>query len=398
MFSAYVHIPFCLQKCHYCDFYSLGWGEKRLPETDYVQALSQEMTRWTQCVKRAGAGPWESIFFGGGTPSLFSAEAIGQILGELGEYLPWDATTEITLEMNPKTADPNKLRAYRSLGVNRISLGIQSLEDALLERLGRAHNREDALRTLLWIEDASFPRYSVDLMYGLPYQGLGHVEDTLDALQNYPLKHLSAYELILEEHTPFYHRYRYDQSPLPPTGKVLEMRKTIANFVQRRGMKRYEISNWAAPGFESLHNLRYWDYKSFIGLGASAVSFLRWEELTEEIQREYSGESQPYGVRITNPKDLKTYLKDSSQWEGVSLEWVDHATAHLEWVMMGLRKAGGISKEAFHAQFGVDFPQRSCEAVQEGIRKGWFDTEDSLIYFSPEGVLWSNEAIQLFMD
>ncbi|MDX1387203.1 MAG: radical SAM protein, partial [bacterium] len=159
MYSAYLHIPFCLSKCHYCDFYSLGWGEKSLPEEEYVQALSQEMSRWTGCVKMERANPWKSVFFGGGTPSLLSAQALDKILKALEILLPWDASTELSLEMNPKTADPKKLKDYRSIGVNRVSLGVQSLEEPLLENLGRAHNGKDALQSLEWIMAAPFSNF-----------------------------------------------------------------------------------------------------------------------------------------------------------------------------------------------------------------------------------------------
>jgi len=190
--SFYIHIPFCPTKCPYCDFYSLGMEGKGLPEKAYVQALKQEIARWAWCVKKESLEEIESIFFGGGTPSLFSAAAIEEILAAVEKWIPRQAQAEVTLEMNPKTADPKKMDQFKLAGINRVSMGVQSLDNDLLKVLGRVHNREEALQCLTWALEAQFPQVNLDLMYGLPHQDLSQLQDTLTALKGFPLQHLSA--------------------------------------------------------------------------------------------------------------------------------------------------------------------------------------------------------------
>lgn len=398
--SFYIHIPFCPTKCPYCDFYSLGMEGKGLPEKAYVQALRQEIARWTWCVKKDALEEAESIFFGGGTPSLFSAAAIEEILTALTKWIPLRAAAEVTLEMNPKTADPKKMAQFKGAGINRISMGVQSLDNDLLRVLGRAHNREEALECLTWALEAQFPQVNLDLMLGLPHQNLSQLLDTLKTLKDFPLHHLSAYELILEEHTPFYERYHKDRKPLPTTELVIEMRHAVEDFALFHGMMPYEISNWSKKGYESRHNLKYWEYGSFVGLGTSAVSFLRWEQLSQEFIQKYwegSGKEEPYGVRMTNPRNLRQYMESPQTLDSSQFEWIDQSTARLEFIMMGLRKTQGIRYKDFLNLFSGPFPERFQKALGEGEEKGWLKGDASGFRLRKEGVLLSNEAIQLFM-
>jgi oxygen-independent coproporphyrinogen-3 oxidase len=411
MISRYLHIPFCLSKCHYCDFYSLGWGKAPIPEEEFCGALRQEWEQRRQELFPSTLEPVPTVFFGGGTPSLLSPDAVGKILEEIplsrGERVPEGrvngsivtVVTEVTLELNPKTADRRKLEEFKRLGVNRVSMGVQSLDDGILEKLGRAHSAREALESLEMALEAGFDGVNVDIMYGLPYQTLEHLHHTLAGLAPFPLTHLSAYELILEEGTPFYEFYRYDRKPLPNTEAILQMRSAIESFAQRKGMAIYEISNWARSGEECRHNLRYWDYESFLGLGPGAVSFLRWEQLGAELQghwQDYFG-AIPYGLRWTNPRDLRRYMERPEFLNPASLEWISPDTARAEFMMMGLRKADGIRYGDFQKKFQISLPEIFRQGMEHARKRGWVLEDEEGIRLTDLGRQFSNEVMQEFL-
>jgi oxygen-independent coproporphyrinogen-3 oxidase len=221
----------------------------------------------------------------------------------------------------------------------------------------------------------------------------------LGGLSHFPLTHLSAYELILEEHTPFYDRYRYDVKPLPDTEAILQMRSAIERFAQNHGMDLYEISNWARPGEECRHNLRYWDYESFLGLGAGAVSFLRWDQLGPALQSRWknSGDEIPYGLRWTNSRDLKKYLERPEQLNPETTEWILPNTAQTEFMMMGLRKAGGIRYRDFQGKFQSSLPEIFYRGIERSVQRGWIREDGEGIALTNLGRQFSNEVLQDFL-
>lgn len=401
----YVHVPFCVAKCHYCDFYSLGMGDKSLPEQEFTQALHCEIGLWQNWLKPEVLSSPASIFFGGGTPSLLQAKSIQQILAHLFSLWPQNFNAqhlEITLEMNPRTASLKKLESLREAGVNRISMGVQSLKDDLLKNLGREHNSAAVFETLKILKDLAWQNFSIDLMYGLPQQSLRDFQKTLDAIQPYALKHLSAYELILEEHTPFFERYQYESDPLPQEQEILAMRQALQDFAAVKGLSPYEISNWATPGLECAHNLHYWHYGSFVGVGPSAASFLRWGELSPRGQQYFSQRlclktnAPPYGLRVTQVRSLKNYLKHfSAHQDGTPalVEAIDRATAMGEFFMMALRKSQGFHSQDFEEFFGEEIPQPQQNILHQFKQKGWLQKEQGQWAFTPEGVLLSNEVM-----
>ncbi len=399
MLSLYIHIPFCVSKCHYCDFNSFGLG-KALPGEDlYLEGLQRERDRWSRILSpeiREGA---KTLYFGGGTPSLFSPPMIEKILQEMTALLPIPAEIEKTLEMNPKTASLNKIKEFRQAGINRLSIGIQTLDPTSLKALGRAHDAEDALETVEWALEAGFERINVDLMVGLPAQTLKILQDTLAQLEKFPLQHVSAYELILEEGTPFYEGYRKGNLSLPSTEEVLEMRDGLESFVSKKGMQPYEISNYAKPGHESQHNCAYWDYESFIGLGAGAVSFLRINEISEEALKQMGlkRSSSLFGVRLTNPYSLKDYLEGASLLSSVEVEFIDRETAKGEFMMMGLRKRKGIQFSHFQKKFEEPFPERFYSIIVKAVDRGWMEADAGGCCFTNEGILLSNEVMREFL-
>jgi oxygen-independent coproporphyrinogen-3 oxidase len=338
-----------------------------------------------------------TVFFGGGTPSLFSPEAIGGILQDLTRKGP--AGTEVTLELNPKTANRKKLKEFKEVGINRISMGLQSLDDFILAKLGRAHSGREALESLTMVLETGFDGVNVDIMYGLPYQNLKVLEQTLEGLDSFPLGHLSAYELILEDHTPFYGRYRYDVKPLPDSQVILQMHAAIDQFAREKGMALYEISNWSKPGEQCRHNLHYWNYESFLGLGAGAVSFLRWDELGSKLQGRW-GDSQgiiPYGLRWTNVRQLKKYLESPDELKQETMEWISQETAQAEFMMMGLRKARGIRYRNFQEKFQVPLPQKFFQGIERSVERGWLQEDGEGIYLTHLGRQFSNEVMQEFI-
>jgi len=397
--ALYLHVPFCVSKCHYCDFNSFGIGTAPPPEAVYLDRIRREIAAAGRIL--ADDVPWlgETVFFGGGTPSIFSPEAIGAMLGELRTLLPIRSGAETTLEMNPKTASLEKMRGFRDAGINRFSIGVQTLDEDLLHGLARAHSAHDALQALSWAFESGTDRVSADLMYGLSGQTLRHVEASLAKLAQFPLQHLSAYELIVEEGTPFYDRYLEGRLPLPKTGQVLRMREMIHAFAAAKGMAGYEVSNFAVPGEESAHNLAYWNYDSFLGFGAGAVSFLRREQLSREMLAGIADHDpeQVYGVRWTNPRSLAEYQADWTPWGNGNLEAIRVSEAMGEFMMMGLRRNRGIRYSDFREKFGRDLPAEFFLGIADAERRGWLEADAEGCRFTESGMLLSNEVLQNFI-
>ncbi|HKY62280.1 MAG TPA: radical SAM family heme chaperone HemW [bacterium] len=398
MLSLYIHIPFCVSKCHYCDFNSAGIGRSALPEAEYLAALRREMGRWSGLLGPGAADRFDTVFFGGGTPSLFSAAGIEAVLTEAESLRPRRAGAEVSLELNPKTADLAKMRGFQQAGVNRLSIGVQTLDPGLLAELGRAHDPEEALQALSWGLDAGFEKLSIDLMYGLPKQEMRQLEATLAGLETYPLRHLSAYELIVEEETPFYDRHLRNRLPLPPEPDVEAMRRRVEQFAFAKGMKAYEISNYAAEGAEARHNLHYWNYDSFVGLGSGAVSLLKISELDPGFPSRLGAKAGPeaFALRLTNPRGLAEYQRTARCWDRVEVESISRPQAQGEFMMMGLRKREGVAYADFEACFGEPFPSDFAALVKRGEARGWIEADAAGCRFTEAGLALSNEFLREF--
>jgi oxygen-independent coproporphyrinogen-3 oxidase len=396
--SLYIHIPFCVSKCHYCDFNSAGIGRSAVPEAEYLAALRRELSRWTALLGPGAADRFDTVFFGGGTPSLFSPEGIDAVLAESAALRPRCPGAEVSLELNPKTADLDKMRGFREAGVGRLSIGVQTLDPTLLAELGRAHGPEEALQALSWGLEAGFEKVSIDLMYGLPKQDMSQLEETLARLENFPLRHLSAYELIVEEETPFYDRHLQKRLSLPPEPEVEAMRRRLEQFAFAKGMRAYEISNYASEGAEARHNMHYWNYDSFVGLGAGAVSFLKISELDSKFQAILGTEvgAEAFALRLTNPRGLADYQGSAPSWEKVEIEPISRAQAQGEFMMMGLRKREGVAYADFETCFGEPFPKDFAAIVQRGQDRGWIRAVSGACRFTESGLALSNEFLQEF--
>jgi len=339
--GVYVHVPFCERVCPYCDFAVVGVGELADERAArYVDALLAELeARRADFAGRRLA----SLYLGGGTPSLLQPSRVDQLCSAVLAAFPADAP-EITLEMNPGTVERERLPAFRDAGVNRVSVGVQSFADEALMRLGRAHGADEARATLDAAGAAGFAGLSIDLIFGAPGQRLAGVEaDVAEALTFHP-DHVSAYELTIEAGTPFALADGRGQLDRPGEGELLEMLGAVEAGLSAAGLHRYEISSYARPGREAVHNRRYWERRPVLGLGVAAVS------------SDPRGPGAPHGRRRTNPRDLAT-------WEAAALRGALDAAAAVEIlapvvargeaVFLALRTAAGLDAARFVEEFGA---------------------------------------------
>lgn len=368
MRSLYVHFPFCESKCHYCDFYSIG--RERAKDSDastFEAALQRECERQAPLLSERV----DTIFFGGGTPSMTPPESMARALRPLKLDEKIHAETEWTMEANPSSVDLERLKAYRSLGVNRISMGVQALRPDLLTMLGRVHSREAAFSALDAIFGAGYANVSVDLLCGVPGQSTADVERAMEELTQYPITHLSCYLLTL----PKSHRMFKD---LPKEDEQLEHLLTIDRFMRAKGFEHYEISNFAKPGKEARHNLAYWTGKSYLALGPSAHAF-----------------DAEKGLRWKNFSSLHKWADLLSRGESV-IEWTETLSAEqkdLEKWMLALRLAEGFPKAWLE---GTTPEMLSRQAKAKGlIQAGFLEpaADPSRLRLTPKGFALSDQVI-----
>lgn len=332
--GVYVHIPFCERICPYCDFAVVArrnLGE--VEEEKYVAALLGELTTRAPLFS---SHHLDTIYFGGGTPSLLRPDLIDQIIRSLKSEFA-GKPREITLEVNPSTIETNRLSGFRQAGVNRLSIGIQSFDDVVLKRLGRAHRAVDVDDIVPKARDAGFQNLSIDLIYGAPGQTYDSLERDLSLVGDCGPEHISAYSLTIEEGTPFAKADARGQLFLPPEEESLAMLDLVWGRLVGAGYNHYELSNFAKPGFSSLHNLRYWNRKPVLGLGMGACSF------------DPKTGAAPYGGRPENPRTLSEYLDRKSTPKDSSLS--PHEAAR-EAVFLALRTSRGLSVRRFIDEFG----------------------------------------------
>ena len=382
-FSLYIHIPYCISKCPYCDFNSHVVPE--IPEKQYTEALLRELDHYgSQDGWRNRAV--QSIFFGGGTPSTFKPASIGKILARAGATFPLLADCEITLEANPGTVDQENFFGYRDAGVNRISVGVQSFQPRLLKFLGRSHSADEARRALEVVQRAGFDNFSFDLIYANPGQTLSELAADLDEALSFQPPHLSAYNLTFEEGTPFGHEYRSGRMKPLSEDEEVAMAELVERKLKEAGLQRYEISNYARPGFHSRHNVNYWRAGDYLGLGAGAHSYQRMK--TDGVM----------GQRWSNEKTPGRYMALGME-SGVAVvdrEIIDETKAVGEFLFLGLRMTEGISNDEFCARFSkspVDFyPQ-----IRTWSDAGLMEERDGRLLFTRKGLLLTNSIFVQFV-
>ena len=368
-----MHLPWCLRKCPYCDFNS---HEQRgpLPIGEYVDALLADLDA---ALPGAQGRSLQSIFIGGGTPSLFPAVEVARLLAGIAARLPLAADAEVTLEANPGTAEAERFRGYREAGINRLSLGVQSFDPAQLRRLGRIHDEREAHRAVE-LAQASFERVNLDLMYALPEQDeAGALADARAALAT-GVTHLSFYQLSLEPNTVFFSR----PPPLPDDDAAAAIEAAVHAELAGAGFRRYEVSAWARPGAECRHNLNYWWFGDYLGIGAGAHAKITWPQ---GIRRE---------ARSRVPAD---YLRRAPAGEAVA-ERRELAAADVvfEFMMNALRLPRGVPEKLFSERTGL--PLAAAEpALTQALERGLLERSRGEIRPTPLGLRFLNDLVGLFL-
>lgn len=373
--SLYIHIPWCVRKCPYCDFNS-HTAEEGLPEQAYVAALLADLD---QDLPRAGGRTVETVFFGGGTPSLFSPEAIAAVLEGVKARLDLARGAEITLEANPGTAESGKFRGFREAGVNRLSIGVQSLNDRHLQALGRIHGRQEAIRAASLAKEAGFDNFNLDLMFGLPKQTQEEaLEDARAALALKPA-HLSFYQLTLEPNTLF-HKY---PPPLPGDEAVWDIQTACQALLAQAGFQQYEVSAYAREGFHCRHNENYWRFGDYLGLGAGAHG-----KLTDA-----SGNI----ARLWKVRHPSRYLETAGTPASIGgLDTLNPVDLPLEFLMNHLRLREGFKEAVFIERTGLAL-QTLEPGLSACIQSGLLERRSGTIFCTDKGWNLLDSVLEIFI-
>lgn len=375
----YVHIPFCVKKCNYCDFLSAPADDAT--KKRYVDALCKEIRSYKELTREYEA---VTVYFGGGTPSVLEVSLVEQLLDAIWQSFSANrAAAEITLEVNPGTVTPDKLKRYRELGINRLSIGVQSAKAKELNLLGRIHSFEDAKNTVQWARKAGFENISLDLMSALPGQTLEDYESNVEAILSLHPEHISSYSLIVEEGTPFSLQYgegAAKEADLPEEETDRAMYAYTKKRLAEAGYERYEISNYAKPGFESRHNSSYWTGTEYLGFGLGASSLFT-------------------NARYHNETDLTTYIKEVESGNDVrrEIERLTREELMEEFMILGLRRMCGISRTEFQTRFGRPIETVYGSALHKLKKQGLLTVEGDVVTLTELGIDVSNQVFMEFV-
>ncbi len=358
MTGIYIHIPFCKTKCPYCDFYSFKGDEKQ--KDSYLKAVLLCLKGYADKTLKV-----DTVYFGGGTPSVFGGERIGRIISYIRENFDLQENTEITVECNPSSTDEDFVRQVKRAGVNRVSMGMQSAVDAERKILGRPSDRKDIERAVNLFKNEGIDNISLDLMLGVPFQTMESLDESLDFMLSLSVKHISAYMLKIEEGTPFAEEKSLS---LPDEDTVADMYIHTSERLRERGYIHYEISNFALEGFRSRHNTKYWQCEEYIGVGPSAHSF-------------YKGKRFYYSRSFDDFLSGKAPISDG---EGGSEE---------EYIMLALRLREGLDGKKFTEKYGKALDEAIFDKAEKYIKAGLVKTEGERIFLTSEGFLVSNSII-----
>lgn len=368
--SAYVHIPFCTQICYYCDFSKVFI--KNQPVDAYLQALIREFRSYDITELR-------TLYIGGGTPTSISAVQLDYLLTELIRDLNLNTLEEFTIEANPGDLTVDKIEVLQKSAVNRVSLGVQTFNDKHLKRIGRSHNEAQIYSTIDALKTAGFQNISIDLIYALPGQTMDDVRSNVAKALSLNIPHLSLYSLILEHHTVFMNKMRRGKLHLPTEDLEAEMFEYIISEMERNGFEHYEISNFTKPGFESRHNLMYWDNVEYYGVGAGASGYLD-------------------GIRYRNRGPIQHYLKGVSEGNvRLSEEVLSKNEMMEEELFLGLRKKEGVSIGKFEQKFGTSFEKRYGQIVQELQSDGLLKENNGFIQMTKKGLFLGDTVAEKFI-
>lgn len=375
----YVHIPFCIKKCAYCDFLSFSSDERT--QFAYVDALIREIEFYGPKMQDYFV---TTIFVGGGTPTALHEDKMVEILDTIYKYFHVSKDAEITMECNPGTVTMAKLEKYRKAGVNRLSIGLQSADDGELQILGRIHTYRKFVETFGMARRAGFSNVNVDLMSGIPYQTAEKFIQTLQKVVNLKPDHISAYSLIVEEGTPFYEAYKSDLAlqeagkmtkALPTEDEVYRITKLTQQYLEQAGYVQYEISNFARPGCECVHNVGYWTRENYLGLGLGAASLLN-------------------NVRYTNTSDMTAYLEGELRAEECPVSRKEQME---EFMFLGLRMLCGVTRQQFQDTFGIPIDAIYRDVMERLKAEGLLELYAGRIALTEKGQELSNYALAQFL-
>ena len=366
MRGLYVHIPFCVRKCNYCDFASFSDVSDNT-RREYINQLIFEIEEY----KREEPIKIDTVYFGGGTPSLLSPSEFSRITSSIRKVFSLSCDTELTLEVNPGTLTEENLKGFIDSGVNRVSIGMQSIHENELKNLGRIHTFLDFQKCYEMVLKSGIDNISVDLMYRIPSQTIKSLNETLSYLLKISPSHISAYSLILEEGTPFFDKR--DSLILPSEDEECEMYRMICETLAKGGYNHYEISNYAKDGKEARHNTKYWQGEEYIGVGLSAYSYFE-------------------GVRFGNSRKLSEYLSESNKDYRVS-EVIEDSDRAFEYAMLKLRLSDGFSLSEYSRLFGVDFLDGHGQNLNKYIEGGYLEIKGDRIHLTESGFYISNTIL-----
>lgn len=373
--AAYLHIPFCEHICHYCDFNKVFL--KGQPVDEYLRALDQEMKR---TLSQYPTNNLDTIFVGGGTPTSLNEQQLERFCENINKNLPKSEELEFTFEANPGDLTKAKLQILKDAGVNRISLGVQTFNEELLQKIGRVHRKKDVYQSIENAKTVGFQNISIDLIFSLPTQTLADFKESLTEAFSLDVSHYSAYSLIIEPKTVFYNLMKKGKLPTPGEDLEAFMYELLMEEMKKKGFRQYEISNFSKPGFESKHNLTYWNNDYYYGFGAGAHSYLN-------------------GLRRSNSGPLKKYIDQINN--GVLPVFEEHEVTKAEQMeeemFLGLRKAEGVSIPDFTRKFGKDPLQLFNSEIEDLVGKQWLEVNENNIYLTKRGRLLGNEVFQSFL-
>ena len=368
--SAYVHIPFCTQICYYCDFSKVFI--KNQPVDSYLEHLLQEFHSYEIQKLR-------TLYIGGGTPTALSAPQLEVLLDGLTKNLDLSVLEELTIEANPGDLDEDKIAVLKNSAVNRVSLGVQTFDDKMLKKIGRSHLEKDIYENIDRLKLAGFDNISIDLIYALPGQTMDQVKDNVAKAIALEIPHMSLYSLILENHTVFMNRMRRGKLPLPKEEVEAEMFEYIIAELERAGFEHYEISNFSKSGFESRHNLMYWDNAEYYGIGAGASGYVN-------------------GVRYKNHGPIRHYLKAVEEGNArIHEEHLSLREQMEEEMFLGLRKKTGVSKARFEEKFGTSFENIYGQVVRDLCHQGLLQIEGQKIRMTKKGLFLGDTVAERFI-
>ena len=368
--SAYVHIPFCTQICYYCDFSKVFI--KNQPVDSYLEHLIEEYDSYDIQKLR-------TLYIGGGTPTALSAPQLAFLLEKLTDKLDLSYLEELTIEANPGDLDQEKIAVLKDSPVNRVSLGVQTFNDRMLKQIGRSHLEKDIYENIANLKKAGFDNISIDLIYALPKQTMEDVKTNVAKAIALDIPHMSLYSLILENHTVFMNRMRRGKLPLPKEDLEAEMFEYIIAELEKAGFEHYEISNFSKPGFESRHNLMYWDNAEYFGIGAGASGYVD-------------------GVRYKNHGPIRHYLQAVEAGNTRVQEEVLTLKEKMEEEMfLGLRKKSGVSKKRFEEKFGLSFEDQYGSVVSELTEQGLLVPDRDIVRMTKKGLFLGDTVAEKFI-